>query len=80
VKLHGYQIVLIAIGLFPMSFLNAQTLSKTDEMSTPTIVSAVPEDDRGSGKVSGRRWIRIGKRSAEAVGGVAERSFRCHVR
>ncbi len=29
-KLHGYQIGLIVIGLFPMSFLNAQTLSKPD--------------------------------------------------
>lgn len=42
-KVHGYQIGLIVIGLFPISFLHAQTLSKPDEMAIRTIVMAVPE-------------------------------------
>ena len=42
-KLHGYQIGVIAIGLFPMSVLNAQTLSKPDEIAIRTVVMTVPE-------------------------------------
>jgi hypothetical protein len=34
----------------------------------------------GSGKLSGRRGIRIEERSVKAVGGIVGRSFRCHVR
>lgn len=44
-KIHGYQIGVIAIGLLCSSFLSAQTLSKTGETAIPTIVAvaAVPE-------------------------------------
>jgi uncharacterized protein (TIGR02246 family) len=42
-KLRSYQIGLIVIGLVPTSFLNAQTLSKPDEMAIRAIVKAVPE-------------------------------------